>query len=71
MLSCSAQNQADCRNHSLHLIIRELGLSGRLTDAQSVYANIYVVDALWPDFELAHVDSALEWFKQQDRTLGG
>jgi undecaprenyl diphosphate synthase len=36
-----------------------------------VYADIYVLDALWPDFEGAHLDQALAWFKQQDRTLGG
>jgi hypothetical protein len=45
-------------------------LSGFLP-AQCVYADIYVVDALWPDFDQAHFDSALEWFGQQDRSLGG
>jgi undecaprenyl diphosphate synthase len=57
----------------LDLIVRWGGgrrLSGFLP-VQSVYADIFVVDSLWPDFELAHLDSALEWFKQQDRTFGG
>jgi undecaprenyl diphosphate synthase len=57
----------------LDLVVRWGGgrrLSGFLP-AQSVYADIYVVESLWPDFELAHLDSALEWFKKQDRTLGG
>lgn len=57
----------------LDLVVRWGGgrrLSGFLP-AQSVYADIYVVDALWPDFEPAHLDAALAWFKEQDRTLGG
>jgi undecaprenyl diphosphate synthase len=36
-----------------------------------VYADIYVVDALWSDFDRAHLDAALEWFRRQDRSLGG
>jgi undecaprenyl diphosphate synthase len=38
---------------------------------QSVYADIFVVDALWPDFEPQHLDTALDWLVRQDRTLGG
>jgi undecaprenyl diphosphate synthase len=38
---------------------------------QSVYADIYVVDAFWPDFEQAHLHEALAWFRQQDGSLGG
>lgn len=45
-------------------------LSGFLP-VQSVYADIFVVDALWPDFKLGHLDEAMAWFGQQDRTLGG
>jgi undecaprenyl diphosphate synthase len=57
----------------LDLVVRWGGgrrLSGFLP-VQSVYADIYVIDAYWPDFEPAHLDAALAWFKQQDRTLGG
>lgn len=57
----------------LDLVVRWGGgrrLSGFLP-VQSVYADIYVVDAYWPDFEPAHLAAALSWFKQQDRTLGG
>lgn len=57
----------------LDLVVRWGGgrrLSGFLP-AQSVYADIYVVDAYWPDFEPAHFDEALQWFRRQDRTLGG
>jgi undecaprenyl diphosphate synthase len=57
----------------LDLIVRWGGgrrLSGFLP-VQSVYADIFVLDALWPDFEPQHLDTALAWLGQQDRTLGG
>ena len=57
----------------LDLVVRWGGgrrLSGFLP-VQSVYADIFVLDALWPDFEPRHLDAALAWFAQQDRTLGG
>ncbi len=57
----------------LDLIVRWGGgrrLSGFLP-VQSVYADFFVVDAYWPDFEAAHFEAALAWFAQQDRTLGG
>ncbi|AKH38598.1 MULTISPECIES: undecaprenyl diphosphate synthase family protein [Nitrosomonas] len=57
----------------IDLIVRWGGgrrLSGFLP-AQSVYADIYVVEQYWPDFEPSHFENALEWFKSQDRTLGG
>ena len=57
----------------LDLIVRWGGgrrLSGFLP-VQSVYADFYVRDEYWPDFEPQHFDEALAWFKTQDRTLGG
>lgn len=57
----------------LDLIVRWGGgrrLSGFLP-VQSVYADFYVVDAFWPDFEMPQFEAALDWFAQQDRTLGG
>lgn len=57
----------------LDLIVRWGGgrrLSGFLP-VQSVYADIYVIDDHWPDFQLEHLDRALAWFKLQDQTLGG
>jgi undecaprenyl diphosphate synthase len=57
----------------LDLIVRWGGgrrLSGFLP-VQSVYADIFVLDALWPDFVPQHLDAALAWLGQQDRTLGG
>ena len=45
-------------------------LSGFLP-VQSVYADFYVVDALWPDFEPEQFYEALRWYEKQDVTLGG
>jgi undecaprenyl diphosphate synthase len=55
------------------LIVRWGGacrLSGFLP-VQSVYADFYVRDEYWPDFDPRHFDHALSWFKNQDQTLGG
>ena len=57
----------------LDLIVRWGGgrrLSGFLP-VQSVYADIFVIDEYWPDFEPEHLSRALTWFGKQDRTLGG
>jgi undecaprenyl diphosphate synthase len=57
----------------IDLIVRWGGgrrLSGFLP-VQSVYADIFVVDDLWPDFVPDHLFQALRWYAQQDRTLGG
>jgi undecaprenyl diphosphate synthase len=57
----------------LDLIVRWGGgrrLSGFLP-VQSVYADFYVRDEYWPDFDLQHFEHALAWFKNQDQTLGG
>jgi undecaprenyl diphosphate synthase len=57
----------------LDLIVRWGGgrrLSGFLP-VQSVYADLFVIDAFWPDFEPSHLDLALSWLAQQDPTLGG
>lgn len=55
------------------LIIRWGGrrrLSGFLP-VQSIYADFYVVDEMWPDFKPQHFYDALEWYSNQDITLGG
>jgi undecaprenyl diphosphate synthase len=57
----------------LDLIVRWGGgrrLSGFLP-VQSVYADFYVRDEYWPDFDPLHFEHALSWFKRQDRTFGG
>ena len=38
---------------------------------QSVYADFYVVDALWPDYEPEQFCAALDLYAAQDVTLGG
>ena len=57
----------------IDLIIRWGGrrrLSGFLP-VQSIYADIYVLDDLWPDFRPEQFYQALEWYQDQDVTLGG
>jgi undecaprenyl diphosphate synthase len=57
----------------IDLIIRWGGrsrLSGFLP-LQSAYADLYVLDALWPDFEMEHFYDALRWYGGQDVTMGG
>lgn len=45
-------------------------LSGFLP-VQSVYADFFVVDALWPDFTDEDFNAALKWYAHQDITRGG
>ncbi|WP_366924471.1 di-trans,poly-cis-decaprenylcistransferase [Metallumcola ferriviriculae] len=57
----------------IDLVIRWGGrrrLSGFLP-IQTVYADFYVVDEMWPDFKEGHVYEALSWYQAQDITLGG
>lgn len=57
----------------MDLIIRWGGrrrLSGFLP-VQSVYADFFIIDDLWPDFKPDHFFQALQWYEDQDITLGG
>jgi undecaprenyl diphosphate synthase len=57
----------------IDLVVRWGGrrrLSGFLP-VQSAYADIFVVDELWPDFKPEHMDAALRWYARQDVTRGG
>ena len=45
-------------------------LSGFLP-VQSVYSDLYFIDAFWPDFVPEHIDEAIAWYSKQDITLGG
>lgn len=57
----------------IDLVIRWGGmrrLSGFLP-LQTVYADFYIVDELWPDFKEKHFSDALKWYRKQDITLGG
>ena len=55
------------------LIVRtsgELRLSNFLL-WQAAYAEFYFTDALWPDFDQAEFDKALESFSKRERRMGG
>ena len=57
----------------IDLIIRWGGrrrLSGFLP-VQSVYADFYIVNSMWPDFQEQDFYDALKWYDIQDVTLGG
>ena len=57
----------------IDLIIRWGGrrrLSGFLP-VQSIYSDFYVLDDYWPDFNPGHFYNALNWYNDQDVTLGG
>jgi undecaprenyl diphosphate synthase len=57
----------------MDMIIRWGGmrrLSGFLP-IQSVYADFYVIDHMWPDYTDQDLLDALEWYSKQDVTLGG
>lgn len=57
----------------IDLVVRWGGmrrLSGFLP-VQTVYADFFVVDDLWPDYEFGQFGEALVWYAKQDQTLGG
>ncbi|SMB83317.1 undecaprenyl diphosphate synthase [Desulfonispora thiosulfatigenes DSM 11270] len=57
----------------MDLIVRWGGrrrLSGFLP-VQSIYADFFIVDDLWPDFKPEQFYNALNWYQDQDITLGG
>jgi undecaprenyl diphosphate synthase len=57
----------------IDLVVRWGGrrrLSGFLP-VQCAYADIHVIDTLWPDMTLDEFIGALRWYEQQDVTLGG
>ncbi|MBU3181503.1 undecaprenyl diphosphate synthase family protein [Clostridium psychrophilum] len=69
ILSCVKSNQIS----RVDLIIRWGGrrrLSGFLP-IQSVYSDFYIINDYWPDFKPEHLSNALNWYNEQDVTLGG
>lgn len=38
---------------------------------QMAYSELFFTDTLWPDFTPAHLDEAIDWFRQRDRRFGG
>ncbi len=73
-LSNNINNQIQSNDISrVDLIIRWGGrrrLSGFLP-VQSIYSDFFVVDDYWPDFNQKHFYDALDWYDNQDITLGG
>ena len=58
---------------NIDLVIRWGGrrrLSG-LLPVQSVYADFYIIDKLWPEFRSEDITAALNWYDKQDITRGG
>ena len=79
MQTISADRKKICENlrskdvSRVDLVIRwgdRKRLSG-LLPVQTVYADIYTVDALWPAFTPDQFKQALSWYDRQDVTLGG
>lgn len=67
------ENIASAEIPRIDLLIRWGGrhrLSGMLP-VQTVYSDMYVVDEMWPDFKPEHLFNALEFYQEQDITLGG
>jgi undecaprenyl diphosphate synthase len=57
----------------IDLVVRWGGrrrLSGFLP-LQSAYADLHVIDTLWPDMQPEEFDEALGWYARQEQTLGG
>lgn len=57
----------------IDLVVRWGGrrrLSGFLP-LQSAYADIHIIDTLWPDMQPSDLRAALAWYQGQDVTLGG
>jgi undecaprenyl diphosphate synthase len=57
----------------IDLVVRWGGrrrLSGFLP-IQSAYADIFMLDTLWPDMQAEELLRALEWYADQDVTMGG
>lgn len=45
-------------------------LSG-LLPVQTVYADIFTIDEMWPEFAAGQFERAMQWYDMQDVTLGG
>ena len=55
------------------MIIRwggRMRLSGFLP-VQSVYSDMFVIEDMWPEYEEEHFERAINWYQNQDITLGG
>ena len=43
----------------------------RILPVTLCYADFFIVDEYWQDFNPKHLFSALRWYQEQDITLGG
>ena len=71
--ACFSEKIASADISRIDLIIRWGGrrrLSGFLP-VQTIYADFYVLDDLWPDYRIEQLYKALHWYEEQDITLGG
>ncbi|MFY9174273.1 MAG: undecaprenyl diphosphate synthase family protein [Peptococcia bacterium] len=67
------KNIGSCGISRIDLIIRWGGrrrLSGFLP-LQTIYSDFYILDEYWPDYRVEHLHEALDWYSQQEITLGG
>ncbi len=65
-------NALDCK-HNVDILIRTGG-DHRLSNFllwQAAYAEIFFVDTLWPDFEIADLEKIIKNFKEIERRFGG
>lgn len=66
-------NWASSEIPRIDMVIRWGGmcrLSGFLP-IQTVYSDFYIVKELWPNFQESQFIDALQWYQEQDITLGG
>ena len=60
------------RASRIDLVVRWGGRRlSRFLPMQCAYADIYVLDTLWPDMAPGDLIEALRWYEEQDITLGG
>ena len=52
------------------MLFRSLRISNFLL-WQAAYAELYFTDVLWPDFDAAEIDKAVEAFYKRKRRFGG
>ncbi|OON96642.1 MAG: di-trans,poly-cis-decaprenylcistransferase [Candidatus Epulonipiscium fishelsonii] len=67
---------AQIKSHDVSRIDLVVRLGGRnrlsgLLPIQSVYADFFSSNIMWPDFTEENFISAIEWYNNQDITLGG
>src|SRR5664279_1651685 len=57
------------RLHAVERLCLSSAMKPRRNSPRRYYADFYVRDEYWPDFDLQHFEHALAWFKNQDPTV--